>query len=270
VKQTSRKRQAIEDADTRITDLTHKIDELTADITDKFTKQAEPDREREKMIKETATELNTNQLRTEQIIRTTAVEYETNQHLTDNMIDTLREKLTMIKTTVDEYNTKQLQTEEMIKTSAHKYKTEQLKTVSMIMTRINNLELTTKTLTYQPNNDPPPTERQERSQQDLITKIADLQLTNKSVSEQIDAMKTEIATSQVQLQRRAKEDGESYVKMAYRCETKFKGTAKAIAGAEAKIADITNKIDELTASSRQLQKKAAEDLGELRQYGGQV
>merc|ERR1719515_642051 len=55
-----------------------------------------------------------------------------------------------------------------------------------------------------------------------------------------------------QLEKEAAEDEEVYDKMACWCETNDKAKTKAIAEAEARIADLTSKIEELTASSARL------------------
>eukprot|EP00420_Gonyaulax_spinifera_P031190 CAMPEP_0197869570 /NCGR_PEP_ID=MMETSP1439-20131203/433_1 /TAXON_ID=66791 /ORGANISM="Gonyaulax spinifera, Strain CCMP409" /LENGTH=337 /DNA_ID=CAMNT_0043488405 /DNA_START=58 /DNA_END=1067 /DNA_ORIENTATION=- len=55
-----------------------------------------------------------------------------------------------------------------------------------------------------------------------------------------------------QLEKEAEEDEEIYDKMACWCETNDKEKTKAIADAEAKISDLTTKIEELTASSARL------------------
>jgi len=52
-----------------------------------------------------------------------------------------------------------------------------------------------------------------------------------------------------QLEKEAEEDEEIYDKMACWCETNDKEKTKAIADAEARISDLTTKIEELTASS---------------------
>merc|ERR1719410_328991 len=68
-----------------------------------------------------------------------------------------------------------------------------------------------------------------------------------------------------QLEKEAEEDEEIYDQMACWCETNDKEKTKAIADAEAKIADLTPKIEELTATSallnteiKNLEKKVAE------------
>merc|ERR1712217_914854 len=55
-----------------------------------------------------------------------------------------------------------------------------------------------------------------------------------------------------QLEKEAEEDEEIYDKVACGCETNDKEKTKAIADAEAKIADLTVKIEELTAASARL------------------
>jgi len=55
-----------------------------------------------------------------------------------------------------------------------------------------------------------------------------------------------------QLEKEAEEDEEIYDKIACWCETNDKEKTKAIADAEARIADLTSKIEELTANSARL------------------
>merc|ERR1712166_291024 len=55
-----------------------------------------------------------------------------------------------------------------------------------------------------------------------------------------------------QLEKEAEEDEEIYDKMACWCETNDKEKTKSIADAEARISDLTTKIEELTASSARL------------------
>merc|ERR1719321_281112 len=55
-----------------------------------------------------------------------------------------------------------------------------------------------------------------------------------------------------QLEKEAAEDEEVYDKMACWCETNDKAKTKAIAEAEARISDLTAKIEELTANSARL------------------
>merc|ERR1719240_1845256 len=55
-----------------------------------------------------------------------------------------------------------------------------------------------------------------------------------------------------QLEKEQEEDQEVYDKMACWCETNDKGKTKAIADAEARIENLTSKIEELTALSAQL------------------
>merc|ERR1719146_382475 len=55
-----------------------------------------------------------------------------------------------------------------------------------------------------------------------------------------------------QLEKEAAEDEEIYDKMACWCETNDKAKTKAIAEAEARISDLTTKIEELTANSARL------------------
>merc|ERR1719424_2298921 len=55
-----------------------------------------------------------------------------------------------------------------------------------------------------------------------------------------------------QLEKEAEEDEEIYDKIACWCETNDKEKTKSIAEAEARIADLTSKIEELTANSARL------------------
>merc|ERR1719229_1089953 len=71
---------------------------------------------------------------------------------------------------------------------------------------------------------------------------------NRPVSKVITLLKDMLK----QLEKEAEEDEEIYDKMACWCETNDKEKTKAIADAEAKIADLTTKIEELTASSARL------------------
>merc|ERR1719223_294138 len=57
---------------------------------------------------------------------------------------------------------------------------------------------------------------------------------------------------QKQLEKEAEEDEEIYDKMACWCTTNDREKTKAIADAEARIEDLTNKVEELTALSAQL------------------
>jgi chromosome segregation ATPase len=73
-----------------------------------------------------------------------------------------------------------------------------------------------------------------------------------------------------QLEKEAEEDEEIYDKMACWCETNDKEKTKAIADAEARISDLTTKIEELTASSarlnteiKNLEKEVAENQAAL-------
>merc|ERR1712137_331344 len=75
-----------------------------------------------------------------------------------------------------------------------------------------------------------------------------------------------------QLEKEAEEDEEIYDKMACWCETNDKEKTKAIADPEARISDLTNKIEELTASSarlgteiKNLEKEVAENQAALDQ-----
>merc|ERR1719247_3399251 len=73
-----------------------------------------------------------------------------------------------------------------------------------------------------------------------------------------------------QLQKEAEEDEEIYDKMACWCETNDKEKTKSIADAEARIDDLTTKIEELTAASarlnteiKNLEKEVAENQAAL-------
>merc|ERR1719145_17861 len=75
---------------------------------------------------------------------------------------------------------------------------------------------------------------------------------------------------QKQLEKEAEEDEEIYDKMACWCETNDKEKTKSIADAEARISDLTTKIEELTASSarlnteiKNLEKEVAENQAAL-------
>jgi len=71
---------------------------------------------------------------------------------------------------------------------------------------------------------------------------------NRPVSKVITLLKDMLK----QLEREAEEDEEIYDKMACWCETNDKEKTKAIADAEARISDLTTKIEELTANSARL------------------
>merc|ERR1719214_310614 len=71
---------------------------------------------------------------------------------------------------------------------------------------------------------------------------------NRPVSKVITLLKDMLK----QLEKEAEEDEEIYDKMACWCETNDKEKTKAIADAEARIADLTTKIEELTANSARL------------------
>merc|ERR1719264_2521169 len=71
---------------------------------------------------------------------------------------------------------------------------------------------------------------------------------NRPVSKVITLLKDMLK----QLEKEAEEDEEIYDKMACWCETNDKEKTKAIADAEARIEDLTNKIEELTAASARL------------------
>merc|ERR1712050_458362 len=71
---------------------------------------------------------------------------------------------------------------------------------------------------------------------------------NRPVSKVITLLKDMLK----QLEKEAEEDEEIYDKMACWCETNDKEKTKAIADAEARIADLTTKIEELTAAYARL------------------
>merc|ERR1719355_575620 len=71
---------------------------------------------------------------------------------------------------------------------------------------------------------------------------------NRPVSKVITLLKDML----VQLEKEAEEDEEIYDQIACWCETNDKEKTKAIADAEARIADLTSKIEELTANSARL------------------
>merc|ERR1719482_983457 len=68
---------------------------------------------------------------------------------------------------------------------------------------------------------------------------------NRPVSKVITLLKDMLK----QLEKEAEEDEEVYDKLACWCETNDKEQTKSIADAEARISDLTTKIEELTASS---------------------
>merc|ERR1712159_167407 len=89
---------------------------------------------------------------------------------------------------------------------------------------------------------------------------------NRPVSKVITLLKDMIK----QLEKEAEEDEEIYDKMACWCETNDKEKTKSIADAEARISDLTTKIEELTASSarlnteiKNLEKEVAENQAAL-------
>jgi len=89
---------------------------------------------------------------------------------------------------------------------------------------------------------------------------------NRPVSKVITLLKDMLK----QLEKEAEEDEEIYDKMACWCETNDKEKTKSIADAEAKISDLTTKIEELTASSarlnteiKNLEKEVAENQAAL-------
>merc|ERR1712137_817510 len=71
---------------------------------------------------------------------------------------------------------------------------------------------------------------------------------NRPVSKVITLLKDMLK----QLEKEAEEDEEIYDKMACWCETNDKEKTKSIADAEARIEDLTNKIEEMTAASARL------------------
>merc|ERR1719456_558063 len=71
---------------------------------------------------------------------------------------------------------------------------------------------------------------------------------NRPVSKVITLLKDMLA----QLEKEAEEDEEIYDEIACWCETNDKEKTKSIADAEARIADLTSKIEELTANSARL------------------
>merc|ERR1711865_446608 len=89
---------------------------------------------------------------------------------------------------------------------------------------------------------------------------------NRPVSKVITLLKDMLK----QLEKEAEEDEEIYDKMACWCETNDKEKTKSIADAEARISDLTTKIEELTASSarlnteiKNLEKEVAENQSAL-------
>merc|ERR1711970_589201 len=89
---------------------------------------------------------------------------------------------------------------------------------------------------------------------------------NRPVSKVITLLKDMLK----QLEKEAEEDEEVYDQMACWCETNDKEKTKSIADAEARIADLTTKIEELTASSarlnteiKSLEKEVAENQAAL-------
>merc|ERR1719261_848722 len=89
---------------------------------------------------------------------------------------------------------------------------------------------------------------------------------NRPVSKVITLLKDMIK----QMEKEAEEDEEIYDKMACWCETNDKEKTKSIADAEARISDLTTKIEELTASSarlnteiKNLEKEVAENQAAL-------
>merc|ERR1719155_179304 len=71
---------------------------------------------------------------------------------------------------------------------------------------------------------------------------------NRPVSKVITLLKDMLK----QLEKEAEEDEEIYDKMACWCETNDKEKTKSIADAEARISDLTTKIEEMTAASARL------------------
>jgi len=89
---------------------------------------------------------------------------------------------------------------------------------------------------------------------------------NRPVSKVITLLKDMLK----QLEKEAEEDEEIYDKMACWCETNDKEKTKSIADAEARISDLTTKIEELTANSarlnteiKNLEKEVAENQNAL-------
>merc|ERR1719488_332529 len=89
---------------------------------------------------------------------------------------------------------------------------------------------------------------------------------NRPVSKVITLLKDMLK----QLEKEAEEDEEIYDKMACWCETNDKEKTKSIADAEARISDLTTKIEELTAASarlnteiKNLEKEVAENQAAL-------
>merc|ERR1719320_1527566 len=89
---------------------------------------------------------------------------------------------------------------------------------------------------------------------------------NRPVSKVITLLKDMLK----QLEKEAEEDEEIYDKMACWCETNDKEKTKAIADAEARISDLTTRVEELTASSarlnteiKNLEKEVAENQAAL-------
>merc|ERR1712066_243867 len=89
---------------------------------------------------------------------------------------------------------------------------------------------------------------------------------NRPVSKVITLLKDMLK----QLEKEAEEDEEIYDKMACWCETNDKEKTKAIADAEARISDLTTKVEELTAASarlnteiKNLEKEVAENQNAL-------
>merc|ERR1719236_150975 len=82
------------------------------------------------------------------------------------------------------------------------------------------------------------------------SKLADdlVDAKNRPVSKVITLLKDMLK----QLEKEASEDEEIYDKMACWCATNDKAKTKAIAEAETRIADLTSKIEELTANSARL------------------
>merc|ERR1712045_455079 len=82
---------------------------------------------------------------------------------------------------------------------------------------------------------------------------------NRPVSKVITLLKDMLK----QLEKEAEEDEEIYDKMACWCETNDKEKTKAIAEAEAKIDDLTTKIEELTALSARLNTEIKNEESEV-------
>merc|ERR1719355_411366 len=103
---------------------------------------------------------------------------------------------------------------------------------------------------------------------DASTKLSEdlVDMKNRPVTKVITLLKDMLK----QLEKEAEEDEEIYDKMACWCETNDKEKTKSIADAEARISDLTTKIEELTANSarlnteiKNLEKEVAENQAAL-------